>query len=267
VVQTITEDIDPRLRVVRRDEPSSYGSYPAQEQQQDAQQQQQPSAQTHRKEEVQNNRIPAVVDDEEDSDFDDDDPALEVFRQRRLAELKQTQVKHAENMAKGHGQYRTISQDEFLTECTSSDYVAIHFFHNDFERCKIMDHHLKQIALNPHHSTCKFLRINAEKSPFFVTKLKIQTLPTLIVFKDGKAVDRLTGFEGLATNSKNPDEWATSRLQMWLDTTGAIDYSKPKYDDDEDDDENEDEEDTSSKLHRLGLFSSVGRFNGYDEDI
>ncbi len=172
----------------------------------------------------------ADEDNENDSDldeFDDDDQALEAFRQRRLAEMKRTHAIVEGNKAKGHGEVRTISQDEFLPECTGSKYVAVHFFHNDFERCKIMDHHLNIIA--PLHLSCKFIRINAEKTPFFVAKLAIQTLPTLLVFKDGKTIDRLTGFDGLYV-SKTPDRFPTSRLGVWLEKTGAIEYEGPDSD-------------------------------------
>jgi thiol-disulfide isomerase/thioredoxin len=165
--------------------------------------------------------------DDPDSDYDDlmdNDPVLEMIRQKRLEEIRTAQIKHAENVAKGHGQYRTISQDEFLPECTgSSEFVAVHFFHDEFERCKIMDHHLKIVATQ--HTTCKFLRIDAQKTPFFVSKLQVRTLPTLIVFRDGKALDRLTGFDGLSpVDPKDPDKWYTRSLQTWLAETGAIEY-------------------------------------------
>lgn len=101
-----------------------------------------------------------------------------------------------------------------------------------------MDHHLKMIALQ--HVECKFVRINAAKAPFFVTKLQVKVLPTLLVFHHGKAVDRLTGFDGLVSSSssvtnKNDndgdlDAWETNRLQEWLAKTGAIDYKMPSAD-------------------------------------
>lgn len=160
--------------------------------------------------------------DDEYLDGLDDDPALNALRLRRLNEIKQEAERKAQNLSKGHGQYRTIYQDNFLTECCSSDYVAVHFYHNDFERCKIMDHHLGIIA--PSYLNCKFIRIDAEKSPFFVDKLKIRTLPTLIMFKDGKTVDRMTGFDGLVIDKKDPDKWHTGRLVQWLSGTGAVEY-------------------------------------------
>lgn len=191
--------------------------------------------------------------DESDSDSDyddlleDNDPELDSIRERRLREMRESQMKHAENLAKGHGQYRTILQDEFLPECTgSSEWVAIHFFHNEFERCKILDHHLKIIATNA--ISCKFLRIDAEKAPFFVDKLKIKTLPTLLVFRDGKAVDRLMGFEGLSSDG-DPDKWHTGRLQQWLAKTGAIKYTPPT-------------EEIEEEIRRLGLKPAGSVWSG-----
>lgn len=165
--------------------------------------------------------------DDEWLDDEGDDPILDALRQRRLAELKQQQIKHAENVAKGHGELRTIAQDDFLPECTgTSEWVVVHFFHDEFQRCEILDHHLKLIA--PRHKECKFLRTNANKTPFFVTKLNIRTLPTLMVFQHGKMVDRLTGFDKLAVDPQEPDKWRTSRLQQWLAQTGAIKYIPSK---------------------------------------
>lgn len=165
-----------------------------------------------------------------DSDNDDDDPVLEAMRLKRLQEMQHAHQQKAKELALGHGQVRTISEDEFLTECTGqSEFVVVHFFHNDYERCKVMDHHLKIVA--PLHTSCKILRLDAAKAPFFVTKLQVRTLPTLIAFREGKSMARLIGFEGLASPTKDPDEWETSSLQRWLAGVGAIQYSPPKDDD------------------------------------
>lgn len=182
-------------------------------------------------------------DSESDDEFDyllddhDEGKVMQAIREKRLRELKMAHSKEAEHKAKGHGEVRTISQDEFLSECTSSKFVVVHFFHKEFERCKIMDHHLKAIATNPQHLSCKFVRIDAEKAPFFVAKLKIKILPTVIVFKDGQSVERLLGFESLTASSSrranDVDDFPTSRLGYWLESVGAIEYDGPESDDDE----------------------------------
>mmetsp|Transcript_16734 Transcript_16734/g.21741 ORF Transcript_16734/g.21741 Transcript_16734/m.21741 type:complete len:343 (-) Transcript_16734:133-1161(-) len=157
------------------------------------------------------------------------DPELERMRDERLQMLRLKQMELVENKAKGHGQYRMIHQDNFLPECTGSKFVAVHFFHKEFQRCAIMDYHLERIA--PKFLSCKFVKIDAEKAPFFVSKLQVRTLPTLIVFEDGKAIKRLTGFEGLNmgvdATPEEPDKWHTGKLLEWLATTNAIQYVRP----------------------------------------
>lgn len=215
-----------------------------QHQQQRIQQARAAQAQQERHEEVQRiHELKQIVaakqqqdEEDEDSASDDDeqwlddlesDPTLEAIREKRLAELKQEHQTIAAQKAKGHGEYRTIAQDDFLPECNTTDsWVVVHFYHEEFEKCKVMDFHLKSIA--PQHLECKFLRLSAEKAPFFCTKLKIQTLPTLMVFYDGQAKDRLVGFEGLVVDGESTatlNEWPTSSLLKWLGKVGAIDYS------------------------------------------
>ncbi|GMI59035.1 hypothetical protein ScalyP_jg1155 [Parmales sp. scaly parma] len=155
----------------------------------------------------------------------DHDPEISAIRNSRMQMMKAKQMEAAENKAKGHGSLRLITQDEFLTEVTTSTWVAVHFYHKDFERCKIMDHHLEMIA--PMHIECKFVKIDAEKCPFFIQKLQVQTLPTLMVFKDGVTEDKLTGFQGLSNDPSDPDVWHTGKLQQWLAMAGCIKYAMP----------------------------------------
>jgi len=175
-------------------------------------------------------------DDDDDDEFDDllDDPALDELRDRRLGQMKQAHDQKLEHLGKGHGQYRMITQDEFLPECNTDSSVVVHFCHESFERCKIMDEHLKQLCVQ--YLECKFVRILAEKAPFFVEKLQVRTLPTLLVFKQGKLVDRLTGFQGLTpdsvdihnTDKAKEDQFETWRLAKWIaDHTGAFQYRGP----------------------------------------
>jgi hypothetical protein len=48
------------------------------------------------------------------------------------------QIKH-DISHNSHGEYREVKEEEFLAAVTNSKKVVCHFYHNDFERCKIMD--------------------------------------------------------------------------------------------------------------------------------
>mmetsp|Transcript_14125 Transcript_14125/g.18879 ORF Transcript_14125/g.18879 Transcript_14125/m.18879 type:complete len:352 (-) Transcript_14125:309-1364(-) len=165
--------------------------------------------------------------DDHDEKFDscvDDEDELDQLREQRLKQLKQAHQEKMDNVRRGHGSYTQIAEDEFLREVTASKKCVVHFFHTDFERCKIMDHHLRTIATK--HIEAKFVKIDAAKTPFFVTKLTIRVIPTVIVFIDGIAKERLTGFDGLTDGleSGKEDEFKTSTLQTWLANAQAIEY-------------------------------------------
>ncbi|KAL7565383.1 hypothetical protein ACA910_013601 [Epithemia clementina (nom. ined.)] len=276
-LQATMGDLQERHRTGRNevDHPDRAPTGPAyRQQQQQQQQQQQVQAQQQQQHKAQQQQARIMDDNDIDDDDDDEDflndPALDELRERRLQELKQAHDLKLQQLALGHGQYRTIRQDEFLTEChcqSSPDkdnhdkssssskssslcitkFVVVHFAHDEFELCRLMDHHLQQLATQ--YLECKFVRLVAPKAPFFVQKFQVRTLPTLLVFDTttGQLVKRLVGFEGLVdsnpkhNNNNNPnatnqpssssacEDFETWRLAQWLATeTGAIQFKGPK---------------------------------------
>mmetsp|Transcript_15735 Transcript_15735/g.23690 ORF Transcript_15735/g.23690 Transcript_15735/m.23690 type:complete len:296 (+) Transcript_15735:105-992(+) len=153
--------------------------------------------------------------DESDSDFSDDD-ALAAIRRKRVNELKIRSKLNEEWLKRGHGKYSEVHQDDFLPTVTESKHVVCHFYHKDFERCKIVDMHLA--ALGRKHVCAKFIKIDAQKCPFFVKKLIIRVLPTIIMFVDGVAKDRIVGFEELGQK----DEFETIVLEERISKSGCI---------------------------------------------
>ena len=70
--------------------------------------------------------------------------------------------------------------------------------------------HLKNISRK--HPESKFSCLDAEKAPFFIAKLQIQVLPTIICFFNGVAVDRVVGFEELGGKDEFPELLLVRRL-------------------------------------------------------
>ena len=188
---------------------------------------------------------------------DEEDGAVRDLREKRRRQLISQNNKKAENIGRGHLQYREIVQDEFLSEVTNSDKVICHFYHNDFERCKVMHHHLAKIA--PKHVETKFININAEKSPFFVDKLHIRMIPTLVFFENGVATGKQIGFDGLsdAMPEGREDEWPTILLSRKLAEAGMI---NPEAIVDEDGEAEE-------ALKKLEEMRRVAMLGALDEDF
>ncbi|MCO5576418.1 hypothetical protein L7F22_030228 [Adiantum nelumboides] len=164
------------------------------------------------KELIEQEKAKASASMHQEVDLDDliNDPELESLHAERIAALKQETEKRQALEKKGHGDYRDVGEADFLAEVTGSDKVVCHFYHHEFVRCKIIDKHLKVLA--PKYFDTKFIRVDAENSPFFVAKLAIKTLPCVVLFRDGVAFDRLVGFQDLG----GADDFSTSTLENWF---------------------------------------------------
>lgn len=157
--------------------------------------------------------------DDEDPDFAMDEEEEAMLRDMAAARLANARADYEEtqvNKTLGHGTYVEIVEQEFLPTVTGHDYVVCAFFHKDFERCKIVDMHLHKICKV--HTEARFVRIDAEKSPFFIQKLQIQMLPTIIIFENGVAIDRIVGFEEVG----GEDDFPTMNMVRRLVKGGAL---------------------------------------------
>lgn len=149
-----------------------------------------------------------------------DDPDLEALHEDRIAKMKSEREKRAQMSHKGHGELTDITEGEFLEVVTKTERVVCHFFHKDFERCKIMDKHLR--ALAPRYFETRFCKICAPDAPFFVAKLSVQMLPCVLFFVNGVAVDRVVGFDELGSK----DDFDTAALEARLLACGAVKAQK-----------------------------------------
>lgn len=185
------------------------------------------AARDYQKEVLAQEKAQAAASSNQELDLDElmDDPELEKLHADRIAALKKEAEKRQELIRKGHGEYREVTEGDFLGEVTGTEKVVCHFYHQEFYRCKIMDKHLKSLA--PQHTGTKFIKIDAENAPFFVAKLGIKTLPCVIFFRNGIASDRLVGFQDLG----GKDDFSTKVLEGFLLKKGIIEKKK---EDDED---------------------------------
>ena len=176
---------------------------------------------------------------EDDDDYDDllNDKELDDLQAKRLDDLQKKYALEKQFHAQGHGEYREIAEEEFLKEVCGSQWVVIHFYHREFFRCKIVDKHLREIAKK--HLSCKWLTLDAEKAPFFIAKLAIQMLPTVIVFKDGIVHDQFSGFDEMGAK----DDFRMEVMEHWFSKTGCVIMKKSAVKKLEEDSESEAESD------------------------
>lgn len=81
---------------------------------------------------------------------------------------------------------------------------------------QVVDKHLSILAKE--HLETKFVKLDAEKSPFLCERLRIFMLPTIAIIKNGKAEDYVVGFDELGGS----DDFGTEVLEERLARTGVI---------------------------------------------
>merc|ERR1719335_1998670 len=101
-----------------------------------------------REEEIQADRevTQAEIDEKEDKKAFDDDDSLEALRARRRQQMKEAHDKKLKYQGLGHGSYDEIEEEVFLKTVTASERCVVHFYHKMFEKCKIMDMHLRKMV-------------------------------------------------------------------------------------------------------------------------
>lgn len=138
------------------------------------------------------------------------DADIEKLRQERLHALRRRQELTKTYIEKGHGEYSQLHDEKaFFQAIKGEERVVCHFFRDSWP-CKVMDKHLAVLAKR--HLPTKFVKIDAEKSPYLTEKLKIWMLPTLALVRTGKIVDYVVGFDAVGGR----DDFSTEALEQHL---------------------------------------------------
>eukprot|EP00914_Ancora_sagittata_P004931 GHVO01010275.1.p1 GENE.GHVO01010275.1~~GHVO01010275.1.p1 ORF type:complete len:113 (+),score=14.98 GHVO01010275.1:160-498(+) len=106
----------------------------------------------------------------------------------------------------------------------ANDIVVSHFSNDEFERCKILDHHLDKISRV--HRLTRFVKVNAPKAPFMCSRLGIQILPSILIWTKGINNMRMVGFADFGCE----DDFPTSTLARVLyEKEGIMEEPRSSY--------------------------------------
>ncbi len=86
---------------------------------------------------------------------------------------------------------RHVNEDDFFKEINLEGVVLVDFFATWCPPCKMLSPILESISNSRKY---KIIKINIDDNPNITNKFKINSVPTLIVFKDGKPVEKSIGY-------------------------------------------------------------------------
>jgi thioredoxin 1 len=105
-----------------------------------------------------------------------------------------------------------VTDNSFDAEVLKCDILVLAEFWADWcAPCQELELHLADIA-NNHDDQLKIVRLNIEANPIVTSNYTVLKVPTVILFKNGQEVDRITGT--MSTVSK---EDLLARIEPFLD--------------------------------------------------
>eukprot|EP00922_Rhytidocystis_sp_ex-Travisia-forbesii_P053441 GHVS01079236.1.p1 GENE.GHVS01079236.1~~GHVS01079236.1.p1 ORF type:complete len:186 (+),score=36.96 GHVS01079236.1:150-707(+) len=103
---------------------------------------------------------------------------MDELRNKRLQQLKAHAAEKQTLSGYGHGAYQELyNEKEFFQAAKQSAMLVVHFYRPSNNHCQLVDRAL--LSLSEKHIGTRFVKINAEKSEFLCTRLKIWMLPTV----------------------------------------------------------------------------------------
>lgn len=76
----------------------------------------------------------------------------------------------------------------------SSEFVLVDFWAEWCGPCKRMAPVFEELA-DDFHGRVKFAKLNTEEAPDIAQEIGIQSIPCLVLFKNGKEIERIVGFQ------------------------------------------------------------------------
>ena len=86
---------------------------------------------------------------------------------------------------------KVIKESEFINEINEG-LVLVDFYADWCGPCKMLSPILEEI--NDEDENVKIIKVNIDDSRFLAKYYQIQSIPTLILLKDGQFLNRMTGF-------------------------------------------------------------------------
>ncbi|MCC0702862.1 thioredoxin [Clostridioides sp. ES-S-0049-02] len=89
---------------------------------------------------------------------------------------------------------KIINNNEFINEVDNKEgLVVVDFFATWCGPCKMLSP-VYEVLGNEMSEKANFLKVDIDQSMELAQKFEVSTVPTVIIFKDGKPIDRLIGF-------------------------------------------------------------------------
>jgi len=161
--------------------------------------------------------------DEEMSKLDNlDDDEIEEIRKKRVAEMRKIQDKRQQLLSYGHGNLTELSGDkDFIEAGKKSPKLVCHFYKQQTEKCQAVDKALEKLATANFFT--RFVKVNADRSPFLVERLRLKSIPVIAIVVNEKIRDYIRLADKLEQSVGDLER----TIEQKLFEVGAIEKVRP----------------------------------------
>src|SRR6266496_3702046 len=121
-----------------------------------------------------------------------EDMEIQAIRERKLVEMMQRARTQLETAAKNDGKPILLSDASFSSEISKYPLMVVDFWAAWCGPCRMVAPIVEQLA-KEYSGRVAFGKLNVDENPLTSGEFQVQSIPTLLIFRDGQPVDGIIG--------------------------------------------------------------------------
>ncbi len=121
-----------------------------------------------------------------------EDMEIQAIREKKLVEMMQRARAQLETAAKNDGKPILLSDASFSSEISKYPLMVVDFWAAWCGPCRMVAPIIEQLA-KEYAGRVAFGKLNVDENPLTSNEFEVQSIPTLLIFRNGEAVDEIIG--------------------------------------------------------------------------
>ena len=117
---------------------------------------------------------------------------IQRIKEKKLVEMMQKARTQLETAAKNDGRPILLSDASFSSEISKYPLMVVDFWAAWCGPCRMVAPIIEQLA-KEYSGRVAFGKLNVDENPLTSGEFKVQSIPTLLIFRNGEAVDGIVG--------------------------------------------------------------------------
>jgi len=121
-----------------------------------------------------------------------EDMEIQGIREKKLVEMMQKARAQLQTASKNDGKPIILSDASFSSEISKHPLMLVDFWAVWCPPCRMVAPIIEQLA-KEYAGRVAFGKLNVDENPLTSNEFEVQSIPTLLIFKNGEAVDGIIG--------------------------------------------------------------------------